>query len=682
MKKLISYALILAMLFAVIPLSAFAVSEPITIKIGRFNTYMDLGEVFAWSSADESETVETLYTGTPGANTFMHFYHVWLSFDFETQMFVVQDTETGWNKYETDWQLGPGNLIIMVYATSDSYDAVASLQIGDGLYFGYESNDYESTFGYIGIVDSYLSTEKPEKYWIPSADWEDSYGNASDGSSTSSDDTSDDSSANLRYTLSEDETYYAVSGLIGNDKNITIPSVYNNLPVKEISDEAFYQKTYLSSVIIPDSIESIGERAFSYCSALTEITVPDSVKTIGMAAFSWCRNLKTVVLPRNLEVISDSLFAYSSALVDVIIPGTVIAIGDNAFLSSAKLAEIEIPDSVKHIGECAFRSCSALTDISVPDSIITVGSDAFEDCENLIYTTYDNGIYLGNKTNPCVILMGTIKKRITSCFINENTKVIYDNAFSESLFTSLSIPKSVTCIGKEAFYRCDTLTDITFPASVVSIGKDVLLECYGIETITVEEGNQAYLSTGNCLIEVETKTLIAGCKNSVIPSNGSVEKIAEKVFYRCEYLETINIPDTIVEIGEYAFGWCLMLGKVVIPDSVEKIGENAFSDCDNLFDIYCEAESKPTGWSNLWEDGYATVHWGYKAEPEIIVGDINGDDTVTAADYIVTKRAVMSTYTLTEAQIKAGDVNGDGSVTAADYIMLKRHVMGTYVIGG
>ncbi len=66
---------------------------------------------------------------------------------------------------------------------------------------------------------------------------------------------------------------------------------------------------------------------------------------------------------------------------------------------------------------------------------------------------------------------------------------------------------------------------------------------------------------------------------------------------------------------------------------------------------------------------------------EILKGDINGDDSVTATDYILAKRAVMGTYALDETKSISGDVNGDDTVTATDYILLKRAVMGTYTIG-
>lgn len=38
-----------------------------------------------------------------------------------------------------------------------------------------------------------------------------------------------------------------------------------------------------------------------------------------------------------------------------------------------------------------------------------------------------------------------------------------------------------------------------------------------LESIEVEEGNEYFHSKNNCLIETATKTLVLGCKNSIIP---------------------------------------------------------------------------------------------------------------------------------------------------------------------
>jgi hypothetical protein len=44
---------------------------------------------------------------------------------------------------------------------------------------------------------------------------------------------------------------------------------------------------------------------------------------------------------------------------------------------------------------------------------------------------------------------------------------------------SISIPDTVTSIGKFAFYECQSLADIDLPDSVKDIGKDAFTGCPG-----------------------------------------------------------------------------------------------------------------------------------------------------------------------------------------------------------
>ncbi len=99
----------------------------------------------------------------------------------------------------------------------------------------------------------------------------------------------------LAYTLSDDETYYIVSGIgSATDTDIIIPSKYNGLPVTSIGSSAFYNCKSLTSVTIPDSVTSIGNDAFSSCTNLTSVTIGDSVTSIGDWAFYDCISLTSI----------------------------------------------------------------------------------------------------------------------------------------------------------------------------------------------------------------------------------------------------------------------------------------------------------------------------------------------------------------------------------------------------
>ncbi len=79
--------------------------------------------------------------------------------------------------------------------------------------------------------------------------------------------------------------------------------------------------------------------------------------------------------------------------------------------------------------------------------------------------------------------------------------------------------------------------------------------------------------------------MIAGCKTSVIPSDGSVTSIGERAFYNCDSLTSITIPDSVTSIGDSAFYYCTSLTSVTIGDGVTRIRDRAFYYCRSLTSI-------------------------------------------------------------------------------------------------
>ena len=170
---------------------------------------------------------------------------------------------------------------------------------------------------------------------------------------------------------------------------------------------------------------------------------------------------------------------------------------------------------------------------------------------------------------------------------------------------------SVISIIQCAFAAAFELTEITIPSSVTSIGYQAFSGCTGLESITVEQGNPVYHGAGNCIIETASKKLVAGCKNSIIPDDGSVTHIDTFAFGLITGLTEITLPDSIESIGRYAFSGCEGLTDIFIPASVTSMEIDVFMNCPNLT-IYCEAESQPAGWRENWNSGGCTVVWGYK----------------------------------------------------------------------
>lgn len=194
----------------------------------------------------------------------------------------------------------------------------------------------------------------------------------------------------LEYTLSDDGTYYSVSGIgTATDTHIIIPSVYNNLPVTSIGMRAFSFCTSLTSIIIPDGVTSIADCAFQVCTSLTSIVIPDSVTYIGIFAFFLCASLMSITIPDNVKSIGASAFEGCASFTSIIIPDGVISIGSYAFYRCTSLTNVAIPNSVTSIGRSAFGRCFSLEVVYYTGSeeqwneidIATRGNDEFTDAE-------------------------------------------------------------------------------------------------------------------------------------------------------------------------------------------------------------------------------------------------------------------------------------------------------------
>ena len=154
-----------------------------------------------------------------------------------------------------------------------------------------------------------------------------------------------------------------------------------------------------------------------------------------------------------------------------------------------------------------------------------------------------------------------------------------------SALISITIPNSVTDIGGDAFYGCSGLTSVIIPNSVINIGSGAFSGCSGLTSIIVDSENINYHSSENCLIETSNKTLIAGCKNSIIPTDGSVISIGNEAFYDCSKLTSITIPDSVTSIGNSAFFSCSGLTSITISNSLISMGDYAFYCCSGLTSI-------------------------------------------------------------------------------------------------
>lgn len=286
-----------------------------------------------------------------------------------------------------------------------------------------------------------------------------------------------------------------------------------------------------------------------------------------------------------VKEVKERAFYRLDNLVSVNVPNSIEIIGNGAFESCKILKKVTLGNNVKEIGEHAFNYCNNLAEINIPDSITKLGLTFISYKSRVLkYNEYDDCLYLGNETNPYVVLMEAkvSKKNYT---IHKDTKVIYNYVFMWSEIERVVIPEGVVTVGS-AFDSCYNLKTISIPASVTSFNGTVN-RCRAFEKFIVAEDNLVYYCKNNCLIDRTTKTIVAGWDASIIPSDGSVTAIGDYAFRGCQsqYFTNLVIYENVTYIGKGAFSECDNLENIVLPQKLEYLGDFALRDCKKLKSI-------------------------------------------------------------------------------------------------
>ena len=182
----------------------------------------------------------------------------------------------------------------------------------------------------------------------------------------------------LVFTLNEDNKSYSVSSANKEmEGELVIPNEYEGLPVTKIDSYGF-NSTYITKVVIPDSVTTIGSDAFNNCIELKEIVMSKNIEYVG----NWCFN-KTAFY-NNEDNWENGVLYCGNLLIEgkVDFEGTLKikngtkSVAAFAFRFRENLKEVIFPDSLTHINYTAFYGC-ALTNVVLSEGLEFIGSGSF-----------------------------------------------------------------------------------------------------------------------------------------------------------------------------------------------------------------------------------------------------------------------------------------------------------------
>ena len=221
--------------------------------------------------------------------------------------------------------------------------------------------------------------------------------------------------------------------------------------LKKIGSYAF-QRTSLTSVNIPDNVETIEEAAFRQIKQLQEVHLPDSLTSLGRYAFSSCSSLRTVKIPTKLKEIPWYAFDGCKSLQSVELHDSITGFGDYSF-RSCDLREITLPKSTTWIGGRAFAENTNLSKVTLNEELIDIWAYAFQNtaidtlnCPSTLRNIY-NGAFAG-----C--------RNLSQINLNEGLTRIEVYALANNKATEIVLPSSLEYCSQSAFDDCDSLVTI------------------------------------------------------------------------------------------------------------------------------------------------------------------------------------------------------------------------------
>lgn len=232
---------------------------------------------------------------------------------------------------------------------------------------------------------------------------------------------------------------------------------------------------------------------------------------------------------------------------------------------------IVVPNDIDGIPVTYVRGLTAdLTSIKLPSSLIKIKDDAFNSMDTLKSLVIDGGA-------PNLNELG--ERSFSGCsnieeldLSNSKLTSIPEGAFAycKNLKT-IKLPSTITSIGDEAFYNCQSLTNIEGldKCNLKSIGSAAFSNCKALENLDFSQST---------FTNVPSKAFNGCSALAKITLPNTLTTIGGYAFYACYGIPQLDLSNTaLTTLENYALYQMRETTKFSLPDSISSIGTHAFS---------------------------------------------------------------------------------------------------------
>lgn len=234
-------------------------------------------------------------------------------------------------------------------------------------------------------------------------------------------------------------------------------------------------------------------------------------------------------------------------------------------------SDIVVPNDIDGIPVTYVRGLTAdLTSIKLPSSLIKIKDDAFNSMDTLKSLVIDRGApnlnELGERSfSGCSNIeeLDLSNSKLTS--IPEGVF-----AYCKNLKT-IKLPSTITSIGDEAFYNCQSLTNIEGldKCNLKSIGSAAFSNCKALENLDFSKST---------FTNVPSKAFNGCSALAKITLPNTLTTIGGYAFYACYGIPQLDLSNTaLTTLENYALYQMRETTKFSLPDSISSIGTHAFS---------------------------------------------------------------------------------------------------------